>query len=101
MRDQLILRLEQGSELIDIAASTSSRSRSVHSAGRGFVRELGDGGSDPTPDVRPVVVVRHELVSARGAFLDRLVAIALEHQLRRVPNVDLRDHALKLHIYSQ
>jgi len=40
--------------------------------------------------------------SAQAALsFERLVAIALEHQLRCPPNVDLRDHALKLHVYGQ
>ncbi len=78
------------------------RSRSVRHARRDLVRELGDRVHDPTPHGRPVVVAGgHEFVSSGGAFLERLVAIALEHQLRRPPNVDLRDHALKLHIYAQ
>ena len=71
----------------------------MYPARRDRVRELGDGGSDAAPHGRPVVVAGgHELVSSGGAFLECLVAIAPEHQLRRPPNVDLRDHALKLHI---
>ncbi len=74
----------------------------MYPARRGVIRELGDGGSDPAPHDRPVVVAGgHQFVSSGGAFLERLVDIALEHQLRRPPNVDLRDQALKLHIYGQ
>ena len=74
----------------------------MYPARRGGIRELGDGESDPAPYGRPVVVAGgHELVGSGGAFLERLAAKALEHQLRRSPNVDLRDHALKLHVYGQ
>ena len=41
------------------------------------------------------------MMSFMGTFIECFVAIALEHQLRRPPNVDLRDHALKLHIYAR
>jgi len=82
-------------------APTEARS-GLRCTRRGHVRELGDGGTDPAPHGRPVVVAGgHELVSSGGAFLERLVAMALEHQLRCPPNVDLRDHALKLHAYGQ
>ena len=75
---------------------------SVDRAGRDLVGELDDGVHDPAPCGRAVVVAGgHELVSSSGAFLERLVAIAPEYQLRRPPNVDLRDHTLKLHIYGQ
>ena len=71
-------------------------------AGRGSVRELGDRVHDPAPHGRPVIVAgSNELVGSGGAFLEHLVAIAPEDQLRRPPNVDLRDQALKLHIYGQ
>src|ERR1700730_8803416 len=36
-----------------------------------------------------------------GAFLPGLVDIAFEHQGRDAPNVDLWDHAPKLHVYGQ
>ena len=74
----------------------------MYPARRGGIRELGDGGSDPAPHDHPVVVPGgHEFVGSGCALFERLVAIALEHQLRRSPNVDLRDHALKLHVYGQ
>ena len=38
-----------------------------------------------------------ELVSSGGAFLEGLLAVVLEHQLRRTPDVDLRDHAAKMY----
>jgi hypothetical protein len=82
--------------------STLPRTRSVQSPGWGRVRELGDSGSDPAPHGRAGVVAGgHELVSSGGAFLERLITIAFEHKLRRPPDVDLPDHALKLHIYGQ
>ena len=62
----------------------------MYPARRGRVRKLGDSSSDPAPHGRPVVVAGgYELVSSGGAFIERLVAIALEHKLRRPPNVDL------------
>jgi hypothetical protein len=58
----------------------------VYPAGWDRVRELGDSGSDPAPHGRPVMIAGgYELVGSRGAFFERLVAIALEHQLRRPP----------------
>jgi hypothetical protein len=36
------------------------------------------------------------LVSDRDAFLERLVAVALQHELRRSPNIDLGYHAAKV-----
>jgi hypothetical protein len=73
----------------------------MHPAALGFACELRDSGSDPAPHCSPVVVAGgHELVSWGGAFVECLVAVALEHKLRRPPNVDLRDRALKLHIYT-
>jgi hypothetical protein len=74
----------------------------MYPARRGGICELGDGGSDPAPHGRPIIVASgYEFVSSGGAFLERFVAIALEHQLRRPPNVDFRDHPLKLHICGQ
>ena len=52
--------------------------RSVGRAGGYFVREL--------------CHCRH---GSSGAFLEGLLAVALEHQLRRPPNVDLGYHAGK------
>ena len=74
----------------------------MYPARRGGIRELSDRGSDRAPHGRSVVViVGFEFVSSGGAFLERLFAIALEHELRRPPNVDLRDNAPRLHIYNQ
>jgi hypothetical protein len=69
----------------------------VHRAGRGLVLELSDGRHDPAPGYRAVIFAgERELVSPRGAFLERLVTLALEHQLRRSPDVDFGDHREKV-----
>ena len=61
-----------------------------------LVGELEDGGRDPAPSGRAIVVAGgRELISSSDSFLERLVAVALEHELRRPPNVDLRYHAGK------
>jgi hypothetical protein len=70
------------------------RFRSVQRTGRRLVGELADGIGDPAPDGGAVVIVlRSELVGARGAFLERLVAVPLEHQVGGAPDVDLGYHA--------
>ena len=62
----------------------------MDSAGRGLVVELGHDGHDPAPRRRPVIVAgKRELVRSNGAFLERSLAIALEHEQCRPPNVDL------------
>jgi hypothetical protein len=49
------------------------------------------GRHDPAPGRRAVVIAGGcELVGAGGAFLQRSLAVALEHQVRGAPNVDLR-----------
>jgi hypothetical protein len=66
----------------------------VDRAGRGLVGELGHGRHDPAPGRRPVVIAgERELVSSSGAFVERLLTVALQHELRRSPNVDLGYHA--------
>jgi hypothetical protein len=93
--------LADGEGFVETVAK-SHRSQSVHPAGRGIVRELNDRSSDAAPHGRPVLVAGSlELVGSGSAFLERLVAIPLEYESRRPPNVDLRDHALKLHVYGQ
>jgi len=69
----------------------------VDSSGRGLVRELGHGRHDPAPGSRAVFIAgeRH-LVSASRALLKCIVAIALDHELRRPPNVDLWDQIGRL-----
>jgi hypothetical protein len=65
------------------------------SLGRG-VGELGDGSHYPAPRRRPIIIAREsEIISSGGAFLECLLAVALEHQLRRSPNINLRYHAAK------
>jgi hypothetical protein len=68
----------------------------VQRSGRCVVRELGDGGGDPAPGVRAVVIADgRELVNARAAFVKRFVAVALHHQIGGSPNIDLGYHAAK------
>ena len=66
-------------------------------AGRGLIGELGHGRHDPALGRRTVVIAsERELVSSSGAFVERLLAVALEHQLRRPPDIDLGYHAGKV-----
>jgi hypothetical protein len=39
-----------------------------------------------------VVLLGEKLIGARGAFLERFLAVALEHQAGCAPDVDLRNH---------
>jgi len=69
---------------------------SVDRAGRDLVGELDDGVHDPAPCGRAVVVAGgRELISSSDSFLERRVAAAFDHELRRPPNVDLGYHAGK------
>ena len=62
----------------------------MDSAGRGLVREFGHGRHDSAPGSCSVVIAgERQLVSASRALLKCVVAVALEHELRRPPNVDL------------
>src|SRR5207237_10284641 len=71
---------------------------SVHRPGRRFVCELGDRIPDPAPDRYAVVIVGGcQLIGARFAFLERLLAIAREHRVGGAPDIDLGYHAAKLH----
>ena len=66
-------------------------------SGRGLVRDLLDGGHDTAPGSRAIVLARErQLVGASSGLLKRVIAIAIEHQLRRPPDVDLRDHVDRL-----
>jgi len=57
---------------------------------------LGDGIPDPAPDRYAVVIVGGcQLTGARFAFLERLLAIALEHQVGGASDIDLGYHAAK------
>ena len=65
-------------------------------SGRRSVGELLDGGGNPAPGVSAVVIaISRELVGARGAFLERLVAVALEPQVGGAPDIDLGYHRVK------
>ena len=67
---------------------------SVHRAGRCVVRELQDGIGDPAPGHGAVIIAGgRELVSSSGTLLGRLIAVALEHELRCPPDIDLGYHA--------
>jgi hypothetical protein len=67
----------------------------VQRTGRRLVGELADGAGDPAPHGTIVIVLGGELVGALDALVERLIAVALEHQLRRTPNIDLGYHAGK------
>lgn len=43
-----------------------------------------------------VVLLGEQLIGARGAFLERFLAVALKHQGRRPPDVDFGDHSPRL-----
>src|SRR6202043_1135885 len=71
--------------------------RSVNRARRHVVGELLDGGGNPAPRRRAIVIaVGRELVGARAALLERFLAVALEHQIGGAPDIDLGYHAGKL-----
>jgi hypothetical protein len=66
----------------------------VERAGRCFVCEVDDRAGDPAPDRRTFMLAGGlELVRARGALGLGLVAIALQHELRRPSYVDLGYHS--------
>lgn len=70
----------------------------MHQAGRDRVGQLNDGIRDPTPCRRAVLIIGgSELVGAHHAFRKRVVAIAIEHELCRSPDVDLGYHATKVY----
>jgi hypothetical protein len=73
------------------------RSLPVNAPGRMvWCRELYDRIPDPAPDRYAVVIVGgRELIGARFAFLERLLTIALEHQVGGAPDIDLGYHAAK------
>ena len=55
--------------------------------------KLADGIRDPAPyGLAFVIVLRGELVGARGAFLSGFVAIPLEHEVGGTPDIDLGYH---------
>jgi hypothetical protein len=62
--------------------------------GRSVIRELVYSGGDPAPGRGTVVIAGGcEVVGALAAFLERFVAVALEHQVGGAPDVDLGYHA--------
>jgi hypothetical protein len=70
----------------------------MHPAGWGHVGQLNDNIRDPAPCRRAVLIIGgSEFIGTRHAFLKCAIAVALEHQLRRSPDVDLGDHTAKLH----
>ena len=66
-------------------------------AWRDLVRELDDGGGDPAPGIRAIVIPGGcELIDVRAAFLERFLAVALQHQVGGPPDIDLGYHAAKI-----
>jgi hypothetical protein len=60
---------------------------------RSVIRELVDSGGDPAPGRGTVVIAGGcEVVGALAAFLERFIAVALEHQVGGAPDVDLGYH---------
>jgi hypothetical protein len=86
-------RLGQGgSDRNDPAAERNFLS-SVQCAGRRHVSQLTDCVGDPAPCRLTVeIVVCGQFVGARGALLEGLVAVPLEHQRGGTPDVDLGYH---------
>jgi len=71
----------------------SGITRSVERPGRCLVCKLTDGIGDPAPHgLAVVIVLRGEFISARGAFVRRLVAVALKHEVGGTPDLDLGYH---------
>jgi hypothetical protein len=69
----------------------------VQRFGRRVVSELLDGGDNPAPGGGAVVItLSREFVGARRGFRERLLAVALEHELCRAPNVDLGYHGQRV-----
>jgi hypothetical protein len=68
-----------------------------HAVGRCQVGELAHGIGDPAPGRGAVVIVAcGEFVSSRGAFIERFLALALQHQGGGAPDIDLRYYAGKI-----
>jgi hypothetical protein len=62
----------------------------VHPARRGLVRKLGHRRHDTAPGRGPIDIAgERQFVSASSGLLKSVVAIALDHELRSPPNVDL------------
>ena len=66
---------------------------SVQCAGRRQVGELAYGIRDPAPGRGAIVIVAcGEFVSSGRAFVEGLLAVALQHQGGGAPDIDLRYH---------
>src|SRR6266851_2967409 len=75
----------------------SGSPESVEWSGRCCVREQPDYVANPKPDyLAGGVASCPELIGMTGGFLPGSVAIALEHQVRDTPIVDLGYHAAKV-----
>ena len=62
----------------------------MHRPRRGCIRKLGHRRHDPAPGRRPVIIAGgRKLIRAQSAFLKYTITVALEHKLRRPPNIDL------------
>jgi len=61
--------------------------------GRCFVRELAYGVRNAAPHRGAVeIILRRKFIGARGAFLEGLLAVPLQHQVGGSPDVDLGYH---------
>jgi hypothetical protein len=70
---------------------------SVQRTGRCVVLQLAYGIGDPAPYRGAIVIVlRGKLIGARGAFVERFLAVPFEHQVGGAPDVDLRYHTAKI-----
>jgi hypothetical protein len=62
----------------------------VHWTGRCLVRELAYGVANAAPHRRAIVIILGgKFIGARGAFLEGLGPVALEHEVGGAPDVDL------------
>ena len=72
-------------------------SRSVKRSGRDLVRELLNRSRNSAPDCCTVVIAGSgELIRADRTFVERFVAVALEHQVGGAPDIDLGYHTDKI-----
>jgi hypothetical protein len=74
-------------------ATVSGPFRSVWRYEQCVVGELPDGIGDPAPGHRAVIAFGRELACTRGALLERVLTVTLEHQGGGAPDVDLGYHA--------
>jgi hypothetical protein len=73
--------------------------RSVHRTQRCLVRQLPTASLIRRQGAAPLGSPSAAGSSARGAFLKRLLAVALKHQAGGTPDIDLGHHARKLRAY--